>query len=239
MKIKYFAPFASVFIAGALLLAAIFAYFSSSLGWFSENRTANVSGLSLTVKGIPETEEYFKVNGVKVDETTDVFREMTPGETRTIDLYIHNLSDKSINLLLSMSAPSAETDTAYVEDGLYHYFGSQIRLNSVKNGETDVLTLTGANKYLLPLDDTLYTDGLQPTGIEDEYDFTGAAPKQIGSKVTLAAGEELTLTFEFEFVDNGELQNAYISFADTSSDDEQKASMILSRKLICYYAFNE
>ena len=138
-----------------------------------------------------------------------------------------------------MSAPTAESDSVYVESGLYHYLGTQIRLNSIMKSGSDVLALTGTDKYLLPLEDSMYNGGLQPTGISEVYDFSASTNAQLANTITLASDAEATFALEFEFVDNGEVQNAYISFADSNSGDAVKASLALSRTLICYYDFAE
>lgn len=239
MKSKYLAPLISASLTGFMLIVALLAMFSPTLGWFATNKSVSASGLSVTSVGIPKTEQEI------IDGGEDIFAEMMPGERRSVTLRVKNLSGKPIIFRLHMSAPTEASDSVYVEDGLWHYFGTQVRLNSVKIGDsdTDSLILEGADKYLLPLEDSQYTGGLPPTALEfgsgDGYDFSSLSESQLTDAINLASGEEITLTLEFEFVDNGEVQNAYISFADHSSGDAVKASLNLSRTLICYFDFAE
>ena len=240
MKRKYFASLWSLAVTGVMLVIALFAMLSTSLGWFAKNNTVTASGLSVSVKGLPETEAYLIMDGVKLDAgAADLFAEMMPGEKRTAMLYVKNLSGKSIDITLYLSAATAETDTVYEQADLYHYFGSQIRLNSIKKTDSsDILNLTGTGKYLLTLDDSLYTGGLQPTGVpiaNGEHDFSAETDKQLADTLTLAEDEEITLTFEFEFVDNGENQNAYISFADSSVRGKDTLNLSRTLRLYCDY----
>ena len=233
MKTKYFAPLLSIVLTGFMLAVALLAMFSPTLGWFATNKSVSASGLGVTSIGIPKTEQEI------IDGGEDVFAEMMPGERRSVTLRVKNLSGKPIIFRLYMSAPTAGSDSVYVESGLYHYFGSQIRLNSITESGVDILAATGNERYLLTLDDSFYTNGLQPTGIDTEYNFASATDKQLSNVISLAPNEEKTFVLEFEFVDNGEVQNAYISFANGNSSDALKASLNLSRTLICYFDFAE
>ena len=235
-KTKYCAPLISMIVTLGVLITSVFALFGTSLGWFSSNTSAGASGISINVKGVPLTEEYFVINGVRADENaTDIFSDLRPGQTVTADLHIKNNDDEAIRFTLIMSAPGEENDTPYVKNDLYYYFGSQIRLNSITQNGTDKLILSGRNKFLLPLSESLYKGGMQPTSIGSEFDFSTLSSTALMNTIEIAAGEELVFTLSFEFVDNGENQNAYIYFGNPL--DEEKASLNLSRTLICEYDF--
>ena len=51
--------------------------------------------------------------------------------------------------------------------------------------------------------------------------------------INIAPNGEITLDIEMEFVDNGTLQNPYIEFGTPNAADPNKASLVLSRTLLC------
>ena len=189
--------------------------------------------------------QYLMLDGERVEATAEnLFSDLTPGDTVTVQLYVENQSDSSISFELLMAAPVENQDEIpLIKDEKYHYFGSQIRINSVKNANTDVLRLVGNDRYLLTLDSELYIGekkDLPPTSIDDKYDFLLISEKKLTNAISIPAGGNITLDIELQFVDNGISQNAYIGFGSADAFDENienVAPPTLSRTLICYFAY--
>ncbi|MBQ9778774.1 MAG: hypothetical protein IJW22_07610, partial [Clostridia bacterium] len=194
------------------------------------------SGLTLTSVGVAETEQYFMLDGVRVaEDAADFLSGLMPGEQITVQLCVENHSTVAVAMSLHMTAPTEENDTPYVEDGRYHYFGSQIRFLSIKQGAIDRLQPSGTDAYLLTLNDAMYTNGLPPTGIDVEYDFSTLSDKALTGDIEIEAGATLTLDLTFEFVENNTSQNPYIHFGNTAAGDAEKSALVLSRELICAF----
>jgi hypothetical protein len=208
-------------------------FFNNSLAWVASNDHIDAGGMSVSVRGLPDADVYLMVDGVSIDENaTDIFADLLPGQKVSFNVCVKNNTDDKIFFRISIAAPTAEQDTPYVVDGLYHYFGSQIRINSIKNGSDDLLTLSGSYCYLLPLSDNLYANGLPPTAIDSEYDFSLLEERNLTSEVEINAGGQVTLDVELEFVDNNTLQNAYIDFGKVDGQT-------LSRTLLCYLFYDK
>ena len=224
-------PFYSMMLIMVAFLLALFAFFNDSLGWIASNDRVASEGMTVSVSGLPDADVYLMIDGVRVDASAaDLFSDLTPGQKVSFKICVKNTTDGKISFRISMPAPTAEQDTVFVADGLYHYFGSQIRINSIKNGSLDVLALSAADCYLLPLDEALYSDGLPPTALDAEYDFSLLEERNLTGEVVIDANAETFLDVELEFVDNNTLQNAYIDFG--KSDGQT-----LSRTLICYLSY--
>lgn len=235
---RYISPLISLALMGTLFVITLAIFVGSSLGWFTENKQTTASGISLSTIGVAQTEQYFILDGVRVEEDAgDFLSGMMPGQTKTVQLYFRNKSSYAIALNLAVEKPDFENDTPLIIDGLYHYFGSQIRFKSIRNGENEHLALSDEDAYLLTLDSSLYKNGLAPTSIEEAYDFSSAQRKMLLTEpIEVRAGGEIVLDITIEFVDNGELQNAYMYFGNTSSEenaDEQKAALVVSREILC------
>lgn len=238
IKKEYVMPLISLITVGVVMIMAIVTMAGSTLGWYAHNDQVDANGMNISVKGMPDTEQYIIYNGNKLDDAaTDIFAGMRPGDIAEFQLYIKNKTNEKIDFQLLMAAPSAEQDTPYILDGLYHYFGSQLRLNSIKSGENSLLTLQGTDRYLLPLDEGLYTNGLQPTSINSEFDFSTLSERALTNVIEIDANGELVLTIQIEFVDNNTLQNAYINFGN--ENDDEKADLNISRTLVCYFAYQD
>lgn len=237
MKKAYIAPLISVIVAGFLVISSFFIMIDNTLAWFAHNNSVNSSGMSISARGVPETEQYLIVDGVKVEETaSNLFSNLIPGKIIRFSLYVKNNTDYDIDFQLIMQAPSANNDAPYVIDGLYHYMGTQIRINSVKNGDEEILALDGNDRYLLKLEPTLYVGedaSLPPTSIDFEYDFSLEADRNLIHPIKIPGNGEVTLDIEMEFVDNGLLQNPYIEYGASNASDPQKALLVLSRTLLC------
>lgn len=241
LKKEYAAPLLSLVMIGLLIALAFFTMLDHTLAWFANNDTVNATGMNVSARGIPETEQYLMVDGVRLEEgANELFTELMPGEIITFQLYVKNKTNKDIELGLSMAAPTENDDQPYVTDGLYHYMGTQIRINSIKNLDSELLSLTGNERYLLTLDDSLYIGddaSLPPTATESAYDFSALTDKSLTSPVRIAANGELFLDIELEFVDNGISQNAYIDYGNSSSDNPAKRNLTFSRTLFCSFAY--
>lgn len=218
---------------GTVLILSTIVFFNNSLAWVASNDHIDAGGMSVSVRGLPDADVYLMVDGVSIDENaTDIFADLLPGQKVSFNVCVKNNTDDKIFFRISMAAPTAEQDTPYVVDGVYHYFGSQIRINSIKNGSDDLLTLSGSYCYLLPLSDNLYANGLPPTAINSEYDFSLLEERNLTSEVEINAGGQVTLDVELEFVDNNTLQNAYIDFGKVDGQT-------LSRTLLCYLSYDK
>lgn len=223
---------ALILISSVLILSTIM-FFNNSLGWFASNELVDSGGVNVSVRGLPDADVYLMVDGVIIDENaTDIFADLLPGQKVSFNICVKNNTDSNILFRISMAAPTAAQDTPYVADGLYHYFGSQIRINSIKNGSEDLLALSGSYCYLLPLSDDLYANGLPPTAIDSEYDFSLLKERNLTGEVKINAGGQITLDVEIEFVDNNTLQNAYIDFGKVDGQT-------LARTLLCYLFYDE
>lgn len=251
LKKEYFASLLSVIVVGAVLVVALYTFYDSSLAWFSNNKEVMAQGMSVVSRGAPKLEKTLMVDGVAVNEETTLhtFEDFKPTDTVTFDIVVKNVSGEKIDLSLLLGAPKSLNNGAYVEGGKYHYFGTQIRIKSVKatqvigeNAVTvDNMALSGIDQYLMTLDEKLYIgDGtLPPTGIPTQYDFTKAAEKVVTEDIiTLEDNAQVTLTIVLEFVDNGEVQNAYIGF-NASGSGAPAERYPLSCQFICFAEFTD
>lgn len=239
LKRKYIAPLLSLLTTGLMLVLVFFLVLDRSLGWFANNNDLSASGMSVKARGVPETEQYLMVDGVRIeDQSNNLFAGLVPGDTIKLRLYVKNKENRAINFKLLMQAPTENDDEPYILDGLYHYMGTQIRINSVKNGSSELLSLSGNERYLLELDDSLYigkNSDLPPTSVDSEYDFSSLSDKPLTNTLNIAANGEMILDIELEFVDNKISQNPYIEFGAADSANSEKAGLSLSRTLICYF----
>ncbi len=237
-KKKLIPPLISLILTGTILLGYLFVTAAISFGWFMEKNDAEAAGMSVSASGGYNTEQYFILDGNRLsEEGVNIFSELKPADIAEITLCIKNNDTKDLKVLLYVSSPSEETDSVYTKDGLYHYFGTQIRFKSIKSGDTEHLALSGKDAYLLPLDASLYTNSLPPTALTAPIDFKAyTAMQQITQSITIPKGEEVLFDFEFEFVDNNTVQNAYIGFG--SSESDEKSSLVLTREILCSFSVN-
>lgn len=250
LKKEYFASLLSVVVVGAVLVVALYAFYDNSLAWFSNNKEVMAQGMSVVSRGAPKLEKTLMVDGEPIDEETKscTFEDLIPGDTVTFDIVVKNVSGETVDLSLLLGAPKSLNNGGYVENGKYHYFGTQIRIKSVKatqvTGENavtdDNMALSGIDQYLMTLDEGLYIGDdkiLPPTGIPTQYDFTKAAEKVVTEDIiTLEDNAQVTLTIVLEFVDNGEVQNAYIGF-NASGSGAPAERHPLSCQFICFAEF--
>ena len=241
IKKEYIAPLVSMATIAFVIIFAFSVISDPTLAWFAHNTEIKAMGMSVISRGVPNTEAYLMIDGVRVDESAiDLFSELCPSDKVTFQVFIQNNEDENIIVELFMEAPSSEDDQPYILDGLYHYMGSQIRINSVKNGETELFSASGNDRYLLTLDDSEYIGeggDLPPTSIDSEYDFSSLADKMLAEGVIIPAGGKVALDIELEFVDNGMSQNPYIDFGSEDADDPEKAALNLFRTLILYTSY--
>ena len=238
MRKKYIAPALSLVLVGVLLACTLVLFFGRSFAWFSINDRNRISGIHISASGVPDTEQYLMVGGVRLDDAEGVlFSDLVPGDTVTFEVCIVNKTNKAIECRRMLAPPTEDEEQPYIKDERYHYMGTQLRIDSVKSGEQELLSLTGNERYLLPLDDSLYIGedhSLPPTSIAEEYDFTPSVYRDLTPNIEIAAGGTLVLEVEIEFVDNGLLQNAYIEYGNLASEDPAKGSLRFSRTLVCY-----
>lgn len=251
LKKEYFASLLSVIVVGAVLVVALYTFYDNSLAWFSNNKEVMAQGMSVVSRGAPKLA--ISVDNVVEDGTRDhKFTNLTPGDTVTFTISVTNKSGEPIDLRLLLGAPRQGFSTPYIVQTAepnvqqYHYFDTQIRINSVKltqgTGDsattTEKLTLTGIDRYLMTVEESLYTDGLQPTWINGEFDFAGATDKVLSgdNAIQLADNETVTFTLELEFVDNGQLQNAYIDFNNSNGTGAAARSQ-QACQFICFAEF--
>lgn len=241
LKKTYIKPLLSIFSTGILMIVSFWILIDHSIAWFSDNGTVTSSGMHVSARGVPDTEQYLIVDGMKVEQTAGTLcSDLVPGETIEFSLYVKNNTDSYIDFQLFMQAPTENDDTPYVIDGLYHYMGTQIRINSVKNGDEELLAPNGNDRYLLTLDNSLYIGedaSLPPTAIDFAYDFSHTTDRSLTHPIDIVPNGEIILDIELEFVDNGMLQNPYIEFGASGAADPNKASLVLSRTLLCSVAY--
>ncbi len=253
LKKEYFASLLSVVVVGAVLVVALYAFYDNSLAWFSNNTEVMAQGMSVVSRGAPKI-------SVKIDEVVQdgsqahKYTDLIPGDTVTFTISVTNNSGEPIDLRLLLGAPRQGFSTPYIvqtdEPNVqqYHYFDTQIRINSVKlkkgTGDsattTEVLDLPNIDRYLMTVDESLYTNGLQPTFINAPYNFANAADKVLSGQeaIELANNETVIFTLELEFVDNGQLQNAYIDFNNNSNNATGAAARSQqSCQFICFAEF--
>lgn len=256
LKKEYFASLLSVIVVGAVLVVALYTFYDSSLAWFSNNNEVMAQGMSVVSRGAPKLDTELKNfkrirNGVAVTDASNPFTGLIPGDKVTFEIVVTNQSKEDVNLRLLMAAPNGNTDKGYVADGKYYYFGTQFRINSIKIGESDKLTAVGRESFLLTLPDPDTANGndyepytskngklLPPTSIDAGLTFTNQADKALTSAILLAAETSLTFTVEIEFVDNEDVQNAYINFGAAAAEDEEKKEPF-SRTFICFAEFTD
>ena len=155
-----------------------------------------------------------------------------------------------------MTTGTGENATTVTE---YYYFGTQVRVSKIALAnctvtetdgaesvvlqcvaDTDLCTLTGAQKFLLTMPDAFYTNGVQGVGATEAQvnsAFAAASQKMLtgSDAITVAAKGTVWIAITFEFVENGQVQNPYIDFANKNSEDETKKGFVLTREILCRY----
>ncbi len=220
---------------GVLLAAVTVAFLGTTFGWFSENKTVQAQGMSIRSDDGFDTEQYYqKEDGTVLgDDATNIFTGLRPGDKVKLQVVVKNNEQVPLTLKLVLEAASeAEADNYYEENGKYHYFGTQLRLSSMKISGEDHLNENETNFYLLKLDDSQYTNGLQPTSLDAKLDLSTQSNRDISDVIEMAAGEEIVIDLEFEFVDNNENQNAYINFGAAGTEKE---ALSYSQVILCEY----
>jgi hypothetical protein len=237
-------------------------------------------------KPYPNAEGGYVFNNTN-DATFAAFSSLVPGDRISIYLKITNseLSPVTVNLSLAppQNKPDAEIPT-YQELPIvhgpsgtpvippdndtsgnykYHYFGSQLRINSMTlvEGQGDLyddseLTYIceDFDRYLLRTE-TLKDDNGNNTNFQTTYttkpvDFSSLSPMVLTKDFTMPAATmgaddkvipaTVIIKVEVEFVDNSKVQNAYINFGEPitikNEDDETQTTTIhpiCQRTLIC------
>ena len=246
---------ASLLLLAIFLCTSVFIYLQKSFGWFSDNDEVSASGISVqsgTGAAIDIAMSYAKFGGDKTvaeikaltytnigtTASAPIFNGLLPGDKIALKLSFTNNESSVRYLTLSMLAPTEENETPIITSvttsggsstNRYHYFGSQIRINSV--GEKEI------NKYLL--ETTPLTGGFQQTyyekPTEDDHVFNKAANAtdiqlytQSDSIALAGEGDTTDVIIVFEFVDNSTIQNAYINFGS-------QAGQLCQRTLYCTF----
>ena len=279
---KYLAPLCSLLVTGGLLVSIAVLTLGSSFGWFSNNDKVSASGISVSSvspynMGQTLVTFTYDADGNITGETelsdkaaAELFSGMLPTNKRTVYLRVRNSEKAAMSLEILLSAPSKYdestdngSDSEFVKDNLYHYFGSQIRISEIAafdkagNGGkgslgTSYCTVKGTNNaYLLTMPATdsnsnsnyQGTGGTPNTGFSEPYDFSKASQKKLTSAIPIPAAiddEKPSYTYyaiTFEFVDNGKVQNAYINFGSSAKGvTAPESGYRLSRTLLCWYS---
>lgn len=240
---------ASLLLLAIFLCTSVFIYLQKSFGWFSDNDEVSASGISVqsgTGAAIDiamsyqknETGDFIAINE---SSTAPIFRDLLPGDKIALKLSFTNNESNVRYLTLSMLAPTEDNEKPIMHDSnhavttdpeeavRYHYFGSQVRINSV--GEKEI------NKYLL--ETTPLTGGFQqtyyekPTEDDNVFNKTANATDiqlytQSDSIALAGNGTTTDVIIVFEFVDNSTIQNAYINFGS-------QAGQLCQRTLYCTF----
>ena len=151
---------ASLLLLAIFLCTSVFIYLQKSFGWFSDNDEVSASGLSVqsgSGAAVNISMSYAKFNGNKTaadiealtytnigtTASAPIFKDLNPGDKIALKLSFKNNESSVRYLSLSMLAPTAENEKPIMHDSnhdvttnpseavRYHYFGSQIRINSV------------------------------------------------------------------------------------------------------------
>lgn len=252
---------ASLLLLSIFLCTSVFIYLQKSFGWFSDNDEVSASGISVqsgTGAAIDIAMSYAKFDGSKTaaeikaltytnigtTASAPIFNQLSPGDKIALKLSFTNNESTVRYLSLSMLAPTAKNETPIITSVTtsggttaprYHYFGSQVRINSVSvNADFDPTYLLKTAEIL---DENNKPTGFQQTYIENnESVFTGLTdtalvPYTQGASNNVAlAGEGATtdVIIVFEFVDNSTIQNAYINFGS-------QAGQLCQRTLYCTF----
>lgn len=247
---------ASLLLLAIFLCTSVFIYLQKSFGWFSDNDEVSASGLSVqsgSGAAVNISMSYQK-NGtgdfIAIDSssTAPIFKDLNPGDKIALKLSFTNNESTVRYLSLSMLAPTAENEKPIMHDSnhevttdpgaavRYHYFGSQIRINSVSvNADFDPT-------YLLTTEFISGSDTLQKTYVEKENIsnlFNNLSDVQLvpytqgaSNNFELAGnGATTDVIIVFEFVDNSTIQNAYINFGAS-------ADQVCKRTLYCTFEEN-
>jgi hypothetical protein len=185
---------------------------------------------------------------------SDVLSGMVPGDTQTAYVRIENSELEALSMELLLSAPNGLSDATVPVDGMYYYFGSQIRVTSIRTCDvsgtasgSELRIVKGKEAFLLTMPNGFYTGDLtsdevkQGVGVTAEYDFSTAAQKKLTGAITVPAATKdadtgdvtpgvIYLAITFQFAENGQEQNPYIGFGTGSSRGT------LSRQLLCWYS---
>lgn len=253
---------ASLLLLSIFLCTSVFIYLQKSFGWFSDNDEVSASGLSvqsgtganvnirlardLDEDGTIEANEYFE------EDAYPIFSELIPDNDEPLVVYVvfENKESDPISVSLSMLAPTEEDDIPILHDEhheittdptkaeRFHYFGSQIRLNSITVGGTK----TTLNKYLLETTALGENTGYQTTYVDQAYDFSTTTDITLISPeapLTIPAGQTVMVALEFQFVDNQTIQNAYINFGkQININEDTYYTSVCKRTLYCTFEEN-
>ena len=214
-----------------------------------------------------ETNQLVKLENVG---STTLFSNMLPTDQRTVYLEVtNNESDTPLSLDVLLSAPNnttnGGTDSGYSDENGYYYFGSQIRITNIQISDSTGALSNDATANICAVDGTTQAYLLTIPAVDGENSFydenglqgVGATANQItaafqnasqkkltdANSITVPAGETVYIAFTFEFVENNQVQNPYIDFAnkagitaeDTAKELERK-NCVLTRELLCQYS---
>lgn len=238
---------ASLLLLAIFLCTSVFIYLQKSFGWFSDNDEVSASGISVqsgSGAAIDIAMSYAKFNGSKTaadiealtytnigtTASAPIFNQLSPGDKIALKLSFKNNESSVRYLSLSMLAPTANNEKPIMHDSnhavttdpeeavRYHYFGSQIRINSVSVnsgfGPTYLLTtefISGSNNTL----QTTYVEKENISNLFNNLSDVQLVPytQGTGNNFALAGnGTTTDVIIVFEFVDNSTIQNAYINF---------------------------
>ena len=272
---------ASLLLLAIFLCTSVFIYLQKSFGWFSDNTEVSASGLSVqSSEGLDVRAEFaepgegggYIVPDIQDAENLNAFNNLLPGQTCTVYLKVSNYTTSNVKVSLSLAAPSDSDETPIIHDAngnvvsvsalptphdgyKVHYFGSQLRINSVtyvegdieSDGEgntiavnSDINALSGQAQYLL--ETTLITDtDMQTTYTSELITLSSLGNKKLTTDFVLPAAASTAetdatyavLAIEVEFVDNRDVQNAYIDFGVPITIGETTFTPVCHRTIIC------
>ena len=275
---------ASLLLLSIFLCTSVFIYLQKSFGWFSDNTEVSASGLSVqSSEGLDVRAEFaepdlegeggYVVPDIQDAENLNAFNDLLPGQTCTVYLKVSNYTTSKVKVSLSLAAPNDDDEKPIIHDATgkvvaklpnehpgykVHYFGSQLRINSVtyvagnieSDGEgnaiavnSDINELSGQAQYLLETSQLSNADNnfLQTTYTSELITLSSLSNKKLTTDFVLPAAastadEDATyaiLAIEVEFVDNRDVQNAYIDFGMPITIGDTTFTPICHRTIIC------
>ena len=254
---------ASLLLLAIFLCTSVFIYLQKSFGWFSDNDEVSASGLSIqsgtganvNVRLARDDNNNAEIESNEfLDENLfPVFDELVPSSTPfVVYVVFKNNESTPVNVTLSMLAPTASDEVPILHNKnhevvanpadaeRFHYFGSQLRLNSVTVKENSLSvagTKTTFNQYLLETEPLKENSDYQATYVEEAYDFSSLSDLAlIADPLTISPGSTVYVALEFQFVDNTTIQNAYINFGKKITISEGvEYTAVCKRTLYCTF----
>lgn len=210
-------------ISVAALIFSVLVLITAVYAWF-QSPFSGMGGLSTSVAKDSLKVSYKVGDGDYTDNPENIkFENILPGSKKSIFVKVENIDTKSIDITIYFLAPdTGSTDNGqekpFINEGVYYYLGSQIKITSVKADTSEIDNAAG--KYLVTTEKLNPESEFQKTGVTSAADLLRL---NIAEGYTVNSDSTTIFEIEFTFVDNGEDQSIY---------QEQDAGFICSRRLM-------